>query len=151
MLLTADGCAVWERLHGTSKGASPQAAVEQPPSVATPPFSQPPPAKPRRQVRETAREPTREPEKVASIDPKNLIGLAPAAVEKLLGTPTNVSNGDPSLVWTYAGQGCSFQIFFYPDLKTSSFHALKYGSTGGAGESDSCIRNILTVRSNGPG
>jgi hypothetical protein len=134
-----------------SKDAESKIAVEKPQTVVTPPPSQPPPTRPRRQVHEAPRETTREPERVASIDPKSLIGLAPSAVEKLLGTPTNVSKGDPSLVWTYSGQGCSFQIFFYPDLKTASFHALKYGSTHGTGESDACLRNILTVRANGPG
>jgi hypothetical protein len=96
------------------------------------------------------RETPREPERLASIDPKTLIGLAPAAVERLLGTPSSVSKADPSLVWTYSGQGCTFQIIFYPDLNTSSFHALKYGSTGGDA-SDVCVRNILTVKNNGPG
>lgn len=148
LLFTAGGCADWERTH-SSQGVDSHVAVEKPHTIVTPSPSQPPPVRPRRH--ETPRESPREPERVASIDPKSLIGLAPSAVEKLLGTPTNISKGDPSLVWTYAGQGCSFQIFFYPDLKTASFHALKYGSTSGAGESDACIRNILTARANGPG
>ncbi len=93
----------------------------------------------------------REPERVASIDPKSLIGLEPAAGERLLGNPSNVSKTDPSLVWTYAGQGCSFQIIFYPDLKTAAFHALKYTSSSGDQVDNMCLRNILTVRSNGPG
>jgi hypothetical protein len=150
LLFAAGGCADWERMHA-SKGAESKVTVEKPQTIVTPPPSQPPPVKPRRQVRETPREPQKEPERVASIDPKSLIGLAPSAVEKMLGAPTNISKGDPSLVWTYSGQGCSFQIFFYPDLKTASFHALKYSSSGGAGESDACIRNILAVRTNGPG
>ena len=152
VVLTATGCAAWHRLHDKAPPAQAQVPAVHPPAVITPPPAQPPPARPRRQVHE-AREPAvKEPEKIASIDPKSLMGLAPAAVEKLLGAPSNVSKGDPSLVWTYAGQGCTFQIIFYPDLKTASFHALKYGSTGGGNEqSDSCIRGILTVRSNGPG
>jgi len=102
-------------------------------------------------VREApAREAPREPERVASIDPNALIGLAPAAVEKLLGSPSTVSKSDPSLIWTFTGQGCSFQVFFYPDIKTASFHALKYASTGGD-PTDACVRNILTVKANGPG
>ncbi|GAA0568939.1 hypothetical protein [Rhizomicrobium electricum] len=92
----------------------------------------------------------REPERVAALDPKSLIGLTPAAVEKLLGAPSAVLRSDPSLVWTYSGQGCSVQIVFYPDLKTASYHALKYNSTAGAEADNTCVRNILTVRSNGP-
>ena len=152
LVLGAGGCAAWHRLHDKPTAARTPVVTEKPPAVIALPPSQPP-AKPRRQVHE-AREPVpvKEPEKIASIDPKSLIGLAPAAVEKLLGAPSSVSRGDPSLVWTYAGQGCSFQIFFYPDLKTASFHALKYGSTGGGNDpSDACVRGILAVRSNGPG
>ena len=153
LVLGASGCTAWHRLHDKPTRTETQLPAEKPPAVITPPPSQSPPARPRRPVHE-AREPVpvKEPEKIASIDPKSLIGLAPAAVEKLLGAPSTVSRGDPSLVWTYAGQGCSFQVFFYPDLKTASFHALKYGSTGGGNDpSDACVRGILMVRSNGPG
>jgi hypothetical protein len=94
------------------------------------------------------------PAKVASIDPNRLVGLDPSAVEKVLGAPTNVSRNDPSLVWTYVGSGCSFQIIFYPDIKTTTFHALKFvgsDSTGGRlDNSHACIRNILTARNYGP-
>jgi hypothetical protein len=152
LVLTATGCAAWHRLHDKPLPAQTPVPVQKPSIVIAPPPSQPPPVRPKRQVHETREPIMKEPERIASIDPKSLVGLAPAAVEKLLGAPSNVSKGDPSLVWTYAGQGCTFQIFFYPDLKTASFHALKYGSTGGGNDPpDSCIRGILTVRSNGPG
>ncbi|GAA0529151.1 hypothetical protein FHS83_002395 [Rhizomicrobium palustre] len=112
----------------------------QPPA----PLPTPAPARPKRIVKEE----TKEPERLASVDPKSLIGLQPNAVERLLGSPTNVTRSTPSLVWTYAGQGCSFKVVFYPDIKTESFHALKFSASNG--EDNSCIRNILTVKSNGP-
>ncbi|HUO99477.1 MAG TPA: hypothetical protein VMU01_12470 [Rhizomicrobium sp.] len=150
LLLTTSGCAVWERLKGKGH-AEPPATVEKPQAAINPPPPPPPPPRPKHVAREAPpHEPPKEPERIASIDPNSLIGLQPAAVEKLLGSPSNVTKSDPSLVWTYAGQGCSFQIFFYPDLKTASFHALKYGSTG-AEQSENCVRSILTVKSNGPG
>lgn len=97
---------------------------------------------------------TKEPEQVAAIDPDSLIGLDPPAVEKLLGAPANIGKGDPSLVWTYAGIGCSFQIIFYPDIKTTSFHALKLmdvsGNDAKTQDLRACLRNILTARNNGP-
>jgi hypothetical protein len=135
------GCSVLPRAHGEPP---PQA----PPVVAAPapPVPTPAPVRPKRQPKEPRE--TREPEKVAAIDPKTLIGLAPAAVEKLLGTPSAVAKSDPSLVWTYSAPGCSFQIVFYPDLKTESYRALKY--TAGPDADAACIRNILTVRTNGP-
>lgn len=134
-----------------SPQAKPQGAVAQsgPPPAQSAPVS----PKPRPPVRET--HDAKEPEKVASIDPNNLVGLDPPAVEKLLGTPSNISRGDPSLIWTYASSGCSLQIVFYPDLKTSSFHALKIGGLDAGGDqvdtSRPCFRNILTMRNNGPG
>jgi hypothetical protein len=94
------------------------------------------------------------PQKVASIDPDGLIGLDPPSVEKMLGTPTNIDRGDPSIIWTYAGASCAFKVVFYPDIKTTTFRALKYfmsdNSGGSSDSSQPCIRNILTVRNNGP-
>lgn len=142
------GCSYLQELRGEPAPPAAQPVIHQPPP-AVPQKDVTATPKPRRPVRETVRE-TKEPERVASVDPKTLIGLAPAAVERLLGSPSNVSKVDPSLVWTYSGQGCSFQVFFYPDLKTASFHALKYSSTAGEQADNACIRNILTVRSNGP-
>jgi hypothetical protein len=99
-------------------------------------------------------ETTKEPEQVAAIDPDRLIGLDPQAVEKLLGAPAAISKGDPSLVWTYAGLGCSFQIIFYPDIRTTSFHALKYmdvsDNDAKIQDSRTCVGNTLTARNNGP-
>jgi hypothetical protein len=145
MSLILAGCAVLERWNAPkSQPPAPHTAAVAPAPQAPPPV----PPKPRRVIRETHE--SKEPEKVASLDPKNLIGLQPAAVEKLLGSPSNVSSSDPSLVWTYAGQGCSFQVFFYPDLKTATFHALKYSSTANDQIENACIRSILTVKNNGP-
>lgn len=150
MLLTLSGCAVLQRLHQPPPAPAARTAGRE---AAVPPAPVPPPApaKPRRPVRDA--HDTKAEEKVAAIDPDTLIGLEPAAVERLLGAPSSVSKGDPSLVWTWNAPGCSFQVFFYPDLKTVSFHALKYGSTGGdiPDNPQACIRNILTARSNGPG
>jgi hypothetical protein len=135
------GCSNTERAREPAK-------LPPGPAAASPvPLPSPAPARPKRTVTREARE-TREPEKVAAIDPKSLIGLNPAAVEKLLGTPNAVAKSDPSLVWTYSAPGCSFQIVFYPDLKTEIYRALKYSA--GAEADAACVRNILTVRSNGP-
>ncbi len=143
--LMLSGCTMLQRWNSKNTAAAPAPATT---TVSAPQPPAPPPPKPRRVIRETRD--VKEPEKVASIDPKNLIGLQPAAVEKLLGTPSAISSNDPSLVWTYAGQGCSFRVFFYPDLKTATFHALKYASTANEQADTSCIRSILTVKNNGP-
>ena len=145
------GCAATRNWFSPKESVSPAPAVVQQAPAPQPPA--PPAPKPRRQLRETHE--TREPEKVASIDPNTLIGLDPPAVQRLLGPPSNVSKGDPSLAWTYNGQSCSFQIIFYPDIKTASFHALKYSGSGGNNERaenvQACIRTLLMAKNNGPG
>jgi len=92
------------------------------------------------------------PKKLIVIDPNRLIGLEPGAVQKLLGAPARVRNDDISREWVYAAAGCSFRVFFYPNIKTNSFQALKYGGDDGNGElmddSDVCIRHILTAKPN---
>lgn len=133
------------------KPATPVAVKPVAPPTEPPPTQLP---KPKPPARETAK-PEKPPEKLAEVDPNTLIGLDPPTVEKLLGSPTRVSKSDISLIWTFSAPSCSFQIFFYPDLKTSAFHALKYGGVDGNGSqlamSELCIRGILTAKTNAPG
>ena len=137
-----------------SHDATAPRVVERPVAPA-PPVVQTPRPKP--QVHEPVVKPEKpeKPEKLASVDPDSLIGMEPSTVEKLLGSPSKITKNNISLVWVYAGAGCAFQILFYPDVKTSAFHALKYGGTDGNGgpvvTSQACIRDILTVKNNVPG
>jgi hypothetical protein len=134
-------------------------SVPPPPAIAKPVTPPPPPPAPVQvpKPKPVAHEPPKpeKPEKLAEVDPTNLIGLDPPTVEKLLGTPTKISKSYISLVWTFSAPSCSFQIFFYPDLKTSALHALKYGGVDGNGTqlamSEQCIRGILTAKTNAPG
>jgi hypothetical protein len=88
--------------------------------------------------------------RTASIDPRSLLGQDPDAVRKKLGPPAHRESGPLSQEWVYAAPGCSFRIFFYPKVNSSSFRALKYGGVRDTGEtidaSDACVRKILTVR-----
>ena len=90
-----------------------------------------------------------------TIDPRRLIGMEPAAVRELLGPPRRIESYDLSREWIYASNGCSFRLFFYPNLNTAAFRVLKYGGNDGNGElmdvSDVCIRHILTTRKNATG
>ena len=153
LVVMLGGCATYEKVKTwLSPDVKSRPVAHQPVGPPAPPpvAAQPKPKRP--PVREAHE--TKAPEIVASIDPNSLVGLDPPAVERLLGAPTNISKADPSLVWTYVTPDCSFQIFFYPDLKTSSFHALKYAGVGGNGgpidASQPCIRSILTAKNNGP-
>jgi hypothetical protein len=92
----------------------------------------------------------RQAESVAAIEPHVLIGKEPSAIEKLLGSPGDVSQKDVSLIWTYGSPDCAFQVYFYPDIKTSMFHALQYAATGHDGGkidlAQGCIQRLLIVR-----
>src|SRR5436190_1489230 len=119
--LALGGCTVLHDVRDWfSRDQKPAATVAVKPVAepAAPPPTQLPKPKP------PAREPAKpeKPEKLAELDPNTLIGLDPPTIEKLLGSPTRVSKSDISLVWTFSAPSCSFQIFFYPDLKTSAFH-----------------------------
>jgi hypothetical protein len=89
-------------------------------------------------------------ENMAAIEPSALIGKEPSAVRKLLGSPADVSERDVSLVWTYGSPECAFQVYFYPDIKTSMFHALQYAATNHDGGtldlSKACVQRLLVVR-----
>lgn len=156
--LMLESCAVVGEMKGWfSHDATPPPVVERP-VAPTPPVVQTPRPKP--QVRDAIVKPEKtekpeKPERLASVDPDSLIGMEPSTVEKLLGSPSKITKNNISLVWVYAGAGCAFQIFFYPDVKTSAFHALKYGGTDGNGgpviTSQACIRDILTTKNNAPG
>lgn len=152
------GCSTLESLEGTPKPSAPVTPAPPAPDTKLHARVQVPKQKPKPPVTETREADTHEPEPppapkvVASIDPNNLIGLDPNSVQKLLGAPTNIGYGSPSIVWTYSGSGCMFQVIFYPDIKTANFHALKFLASDGAGghADETCIHNLLALRNNGP-
>jgi hypothetical protein len=144
----------------------PPADTTPPPVADNRPVEAPPPSpsitptpRPKKPVREAKQIPDKSvPElralrdKLVVVDPDQLIGLDPNGVQKLLGTPVRVRNDDLSREWVYASPGCSFRVFFYPNLNAASFRVLKYGINGENGElldaSDVCVRRILTAKTN---
>ncbi|HEY4077802.1 MAG TPA: hypothetical protein VGM26_12810 [Rhizomicrobium sp.] len=124
-----------------------EAAAPPPPSITPSPR----PKKPMREARQVPEKPAPE-IRALRVDPNQLIGLDPNGVQKLLGTPAKVRNDDLSREWVYASPGCSFRVFFYPNLNAASFRVLKYGINGENGElldaSDVCVRRILTAKTN---
>lgn len=117
---------------------------------AVPPKAKP--RKPQREVREPPPESHPAREKMAAIDPDQLIGKSPDDVKKLMGTPTKIRDDHLSREWVYASPGCNFRVFFYPNLNAASFRALKYGGSDSNGGllavSNTCVRKILTARAN---
>jgi hypothetical protein len=134
---------------------APAPVAELAPAVAVQPAPPPTPApRPKRVARETKPIPELRAlrDKLVLIDPDKLIGMDTQGVQKLLGTPVRIKNDDLSREWVYASPGCSFRLFFYPNLNSAAFRVLKYGSSGDNGElldvSDVCVRRILTAKSN---
>lgn len=128
--------------------APPPLGTSPPHEVSIRPVVPPRPKKATREVRVEDKE--QHVEKNDAIDPKTLLGLDPSGVEKRLGTPTRMENGTLSRKWVYATPGCSFSVFFYPNVNSTSFRVLKYGSNKDSGEeidgTDACVRKILTAR-----
>lgn len=67
----------------------------------------------------------------------------------VLRSPDSVNNDNLSVVWTYAPPGCTLRLFFYPDIKTTVFHLLKYDFRDSAGDmlmpGDACMDSMLAA------
>jgi hypothetical protein len=83
----------------------------------------------------------------------DLIGADFESVLHVFRRPDTVQNNALSVVWVYSPPGCTLQLFFYPDIQTSTFHLLKYDLKNTAGEipaaGNDCMQNILVPRTAG--
>jgi hypothetical protein len=132
--------------------APPQAA---PAAAPTPTPQEPPPRKIARHVEHHPTPDEAPEEQVAMIDPMALVGKKREDVTKLLGAPTRILKEDMSLIWSYEADGCALKVYFYPDIKTSAFHVLKFSLAAGDGkplDADApCRRKLLALRENDTG
>lgn len=85
-----------------------------------------PPPPPRRKP-ETAPEP----ERVEEADPDMLIGLDFTVTRALLGEPAQQTEQSPAKIWTYNGQECLLNVFFYPSVEGGAFRLLTYEAESG--------------------
>jgi hypothetical protein len=91
--------------------------------------------------------------KAARLDPNTLVGLAPDAIDRILGSPTGVRAEAMTVEWTYVRPSCSLIIFFYPDIVTGALRALNYtlGDVNGrVGASQACVDFLMVARSDEP-
>jgi len=88
-----------------------------------------------------------------AVAPGALLGSDFTSVRLLLREPDTVQKSALSVVWTYAGD-CTFQLYFYPDIKTRIFRVLKYDLKDGSGEkpanSSICMRSIMVANNDEP-
>ena len=85
------------------------------------------------------------PPSAGAFNPDSLIGLNQDEILILLGNATSVRQESPARVWKYHSEGCDFELFFYLDLATDSFHALAYDiliNEGVALSREECINRI---------
>lgn len=139
----------WLPWHKKEVPPQPQAQAEPapPPAHEEPRHRKPVhPASPRKAEAEP---------QIAMVDPNTLAGLTPPAVTRLLGPPAGTSKDEMSLVWTYTADGCALKVYFYPDIKTSDFHVLKFSLAGADGkplDADApCRQKLLALRANDAG
>lgn len=125
---------------------SPEMASVQPPaSLTLPPTPRPRPNRPPvpKQPEETP-VPAPSPPRVVIAD---LVGSDFTAIRHVFRSPDSINNDNLSVVWTYAPPGCTLRLFFYPDIKTTVFHLLKYDFRNSSGEmlmpGDACIDSML--------
>ncbi len=67
-----------------------------------------------------------EPETVEEADPDMLIGLDFTVTRALLGEPALQTEQSPAKIWTYKGQECMLNVFFYPSVEGGAFRLLTY-------------------------
>lgn len=155
LAVTLGGCAQmhawfpwlpWQEPAPEAEAAPPETPLPPPPEPEKPKAVKRAPAK--------AAEPPPEPE-IAMVDPDTLVGMRPDAVGKLLGTPDSIGKEEMSLIWTYSADGCALRVYFYPDLKTSDFHVLKFSLAGEDGKpldkEAPCRRKLLALKTNDAG
>ena len=135
-------------LPGPAVAAADKAPLQQiPRSVLPPPSARAP--LPRPVVR-----PEKPDRKMARLTPDTLVGLTQPAIGQLLGKPTETREEAMMIRWTYTTQNCSLNVFFYPDIATGSFRALKYNVTGfkgRTGHGQDCTNYLMMARSDESG
>ncbi len=87
----------------------------------------PPPPPPRRKPQILPAEP----ETVEEADPDMLIGLDFTVTRALLGEPAEQTEQSPARIWTYSGQECMLNVFFYPSVEGGAFRLLTYEAESG--------------------
>lgn len=61
-----------------------------------------------------------------------LVGKSPSEVAALIGNPTQVEQRAASTVWTYRGDSCGLDVFFFIDMATSDERVLTVESRADA-------------------
>ena len=110
-----------------TQGAAPQVAALPTPADL------PPPVDPASEVR-----------------PQRVVGLTENALAQWLGPPANTREESPARVWRYQGIDCAFDVFFYLDLVSREFRALRYEVKGSSNDDQRCLQPVFAGRGSPP-
>lgn len=113
----------------------PESSPTEPAQVAAlpPPADLPPPVDPASEVR-----------------PQRVVGLTENALAQWLGPPANTREESPARVWRYQGIECAFDVFFYLDLVSREFRALRYEVKGSSNDDQRCLQPVFAGRGTPP-
>lgn len=91
--------------------------------------------------------PGRAPAPVATdVNAERILGLDAGALRRSLGTPQAQLDFPPARVWRYAAASCTFDVYFYMDVKSREFRVLHYEATANDGserQKDQCYQRVL--------
>ena len=75
-----------------------------------------------------------------------VVGLTPPETAHLLGQPRSQEEKGPAKIWHYTADGCRMSVFFYPELATLKFRALRIEVEGAAAqEGRGCFEEIVVA------
>jgi len=89
---------------------------------------------------------------------EELIGMDFLDLRALLGEPNQQDVRAPAEIWTYSGESCSLQVFFYPQVGEDGYRALTYdmqdrGESASGGDKsereDACLSALREERASG--
>lgn len=83
-------------------------------------------------------------------DPDQLMGLAPRAVNRLLGPPSLLRTETPAQVWQYTAADCVLDIYLYaedgtPDRSRVTYYEIRRTESPGSG-ARACFADIIARR-----
>ncbi len=127
-----------------SPGEEPHAPVAALDSEMTDPGSDAPPAA----AAKTTQPPIND-------DPHQLMGLAPQAVNRLLGPPSLLRTEAPAEVWQYKAEDCVLDIYLYaeeqmPDRSSVTYYEIRRSDTSKRGVR-ACFGDIIQSWNNASG
>lgn len=83
------------------------------------------------------------------LSPEAILGLDEIGVARLLGLPGAQHEAPPARIWTYVRDDCAFNVYFYLNLDSETFQALRYDSVPqGTASTDTreCFSQIVAAR-----